>query len=133
MTIIHSIMGEGEEVGVVPQFCRELFDRITGSATNKVGHTSSDLMINIHNCCVCVCVSAQEMFKVQVSYYEIYKEKIYDLLASTTARTKPRVRTIAHTFLPLCVCVFESMVCNVLQLRVREHPVMGPYVEDLST
>ena len=42
---------------------------------------------------------------MQVSYYEIYKEKIYDLLASTTARTKPRVRTIAHTFLPLCVCV----------------------------
>ena len=48
-------MGEGEEEGVVPQFCRELFDRITGSATNKVGHTSSDLFTIV--VCACVCVA----------------------------------------------------------------------------
>ena len=33
---LHSIMGEGEDVGVVPQFCQELFNRITGSATEQV-------------------------------------------------------------------------------------------------
>lgn len=34
----------------------------------------------------------QTTFKVQISYYEIYKEKIYDLLASTTTKNKTRVR-----------------------------------------
>ena len=34
-THAHSIMGEGGEVGVVPQFCRELFDRVSGSAGKK--------------------------------------------------------------------------------------------------
>ena len=28
---------------------------------------------------------------MQISYYEIYKEKIYDLLASTTTKNKTRV------------------------------------------
>ena len=34
-------MGEGEEVGVVPQFCRELFDRVSGSPSNKVSPAST--------------------------------------------------------------------------------------------
>ncbi|KAI6651450.1 Kinesin-like protein KIF14 [Oopsacas minuta] len=46
---------------------------------------------------------------VEISFYEIYNEHIYDLLASQKNRKE---RT---------------------QLRVREHPVLGPYIEDLST
>ena len=34
----------------------------------------------------------QTTFKVQVSYYEIYKEKIFDLLASTKYKSKTKVR-----------------------------------------
>lgn len=33
----------------------------------------------------------QTTFKVQVSYYEIYKEKIFDLLASTKHKSKTKV------------------------------------------
>lgn len=33
----------------------------------------------------------QTTYKVQVSYYEIYKEKIYDLLASTKVKSKTKV------------------------------------------
>eukprot|EP00055_Hartaetosiga_balthica_P004371 m.11337 g.11337 ORF g.11337 m.11337 type:complete len:1428 (+) comp3821_c0_seq1:81-4364(+) len=47
-------------------------------------------------------------FKVEVSYYEIYSERIYDLL---TPPSKGKMH----------------------QLRVREHPIMGPYVEGLKT
>ena len=43
-------------------------------------------------------------YKVEVSYMEIYNEKVRDLL-------NPR---------------------SSGNLRVREHPVLGPYVEDLS-
>ena len=47
-------------------------------------------------------------FSVECSYMEIYNEKVRDLLVPTTANTAQK------------------------SLRVREHPVLGPYVEDLS-
>ena len=43
-------------------------------------------------------------FSVEVSYLEIYNEKVRDLLNPSSGHS----------------------------LRVREHPVLGPYVEDLS-
>jgi hypothetical protein len=80
----YSIMGEGQVVGIVPRFSEELFDRIEGTTD-----------ITTH-------------YKVEISYHEIYNERIHDLLASNKRKNK-------------------------VQLRVREHPVLGPYVEDLST
>ncbi|XP_019863160.1 PREDICTED: kinesin-like protein KIF14 [Amphimedon queenslandica] len=77
-------MGEPSALGVIPQFANELYDRIEGTADEETS------------------------YKVEVSYYEIYKERIHDLLASTKHKSKTH-------------------------LRVREHPVTGPYVEDLST
>lgn len=32
-------MGEGEEIGIVPRFMKELFDRIDGTSDSKVRHT----------------------------------------------------------------------------------------------
>lgn len=43
-------------------------------------------------------------FSVEVSYLEIYNEKVRDLLNPSSGHS----------------------------LRVREHPILGPYVEDLS-
>ena len=36
---------------------------------------------------------------MQISYYEIYKEKIYDLLASTTVKNKTRVCVLYYVAL----------------------------------
>lgn len=73
-------MGYGEDKGIIPQTCSELFDRINNVDDPNLTTT------------------------VQVSYIEIYNEKVRDLL-------NPK---------------------NKGNLRVREHPSMGPYVEDLS-
>ncbi|CAG9771753.1 unnamed protein product [Ceutorhynchus assimilis] len=70
--------------GIIPRFCRELFKR------------TSDLR---KECTV----------SIEVSYFEIYNEKIHDLLASQT-QTAPRIA-----------------------LKVREHPTLGPYIVDLTT
>uniref|UniRef100_A0A8C7IEX0 Kinesin family member 1C n=1 Tax=Oncorhynchus kisutch TaxID=8019 RepID=A0A8C7IEX0_ONCKI len=70
---------EGQE-GIIPQLCEDLFKR-------TVGNTDPDLS-----------------FSVEVSYMEIYCERVRDLLNPKSKGT----------------------------LRVREHPIMGPYVEDLS-
>ncbi|KAI0318110.1 kinesin-like protein [Amylostereum chailletii] len=78
----YSMMGYGPDKGIIPQTCSELFVRLA----NK---TAADANLS---------------FTVEVSYIEIYNEKVRDLL-------NPK---------------------NTGNLRVREHPSLGPYVEDLS-
>ncbi|CAH1240088.1 KIF1B [Branchiostoma lanceolatum] len=79
----YTMMGKPEprdQQGIIPQLCEELFDKIKTQE-------SKDLQ-----------------FSVEVSYMEIYCERVRDLL-------NPK---------------------NKGNLRVREHPLLGPYVEDLS-
>ncbi|KAF9480826.1 kinesin-like protein [Pholiota conissans] len=78
----YSMMGYGPDKGIIPLTCSELFERVV---TKK----ARDPNLN---------------FTVEVSYIEIYNEKVRDLL-------NPK---------------------NTGNLRVREHPSLGPYVEDLS-
>lgn len=77
----YSMMGYGKEPGVIPRICRDMFDRI------------SSLQKDPNLTCT-----------VEVSYLEIYNERVRDLLNPSTKGN----------------------------LRVREHPSTGPYVEDLA-
>ncbi|KAL8620255.1 Kinesin-like protein kif14 [Nucella lapillus] len=83
----YSIMGHGEERGIIPRFCEELFGRVVRLSTKEE--------VNIG---------------VEISFFEIYNEKIHDLLASSKEKNGKKAT-----------------------LKVREHPVLGPYVEGLST
>ena len=51
---------------------------------------------------------------MQISYYEIYKEKIYDLLASTTTKNKTRV----------CVCI-HYVAQKVIHLSINVYVCIG--------
>jgi kinesin family protein 1 len=77
----YSMMGYGKEYGVIPKICQDMFERITEMQQDK----------NLK------CT-------VEVSYLEIYNERVRDLLNPTTKGN----------------------------LKVREHPSTGPYVEDLA-
>lgn len=77
----YSMMGYGQEAGVIPQICQDMFVRIEKMQNNP----------NLR------CT-------VEVSYLEIYNERVRDLLNPTTKGN----------------------------LKVREHPSTGPYVEDLA-
>ncbi|XP_058498552.1 kinesin-like protein KIF1B isoform X13 [Solea solea] len=79
----YTMMGKQEEgqEGIIPMLCEDLFEKIN-DVNNK-----EDLS-----------------YSVEVSYMEIYCERVRDLL-------NPK---------------------NKGNLRVREHPLLGPYVEDLS-
>uniref|UniRef100_A0A7N8XQ07 Kinesin-like protein n=1 Tax=Mastacembelus armatus TaxID=205130 RepID=A0A7N8XQ07_9TELE len=78
----YTMMGKQEpgQEGIIPQLCEDLFQR-TGE------NRDPDLT-----------------YSVEVSYMEIYCERVRDLLNPMSQGT----------------------------LRVREHPILGPYVEDLS-
>ncbi|XP_028848833.1 kinesin-like protein KIF1B isoform X30 [Denticeps clupeoides] len=78
----YTMMGKQEEgqEGIIPQLCEDLFEKINDNNTEELSYS------------------------VEVSYMEIYCERVRDLL-------NPK---------------------NKGNLRVREHPLLGPYVEDLS-
>ncbi|XP_075762885.1 kinesin-like protein KIF1B isoform X19 [Pelodiscus sinensis] len=78
----YTMMGKQEEsqAGIIPQLCEELFEKINDNSNEEISYS------------------------VEVSYMEIYCERVRDLL-------NPK---------------------NKGNLRVREHPLLGPYVEDLS-
>lgn len=82
---------QDSEAGIIPRFCQEIFHRIS-----KLGRN----------------VQAE----IEVSYFEIYNEKIHDLLYVPPGETGNLHNMPKRT-----------------GLRVREHPVLGPYVVDLST
>uniref|UniRef100_A0A671LVL8 plus-end-directed kinesin ATPase n=1 Tax=Sinocyclocheilus anshuiensis TaxID=1608454 RepID=A0A671LVL8_9TELE len=78
----YTMMGkqEKDQEGIIPLLCEDLFTKISANNDNSMSYS------------------------VEVSYMEIYCERVRDLL-------NPK---------------------NKGNLRVREHPLMGPYVEDLS-
>ncbi|XP_072333981.1 kinesin-like protein KIF1B isoform X6 [Scyliorhinus torazame] len=78
----YTMMGKQDKdhQGIIPQLCEDLFEKINDN-------NNSDMS-----------------YSVEVSYMEIYCERVRDLL---NPKTKGN-------------------------LRVREHPLLGPYVEDLS-
>uniref|UniRef100_A0A1I7XXJ6 Kinesin motor domain-containing protein n=1 Tax=Steinernema glaseri TaxID=37863 RepID=A0A1I7XXJ6_9BILA len=78
----YSMMGTPDQPGIIPRLCNRMFQRI-GECTNE---TLS--------------------FKVEVSYMEIYNEKVRDLLDPKNSSKRP--------------------------LKVREHKILGPMVDGLS-
>uniref|UniRef100_A0A8C6X0C1 plus-end-directed kinesin ATPase n=1 Tax=Neogobius melanostomus TaxID=47308 RepID=A0A8C6X0C1_9GOBI len=77
----YTMMGREGQEGIIPMLCEDLFEKIS------VDNNQEELS-----------------YSVEVSYMEIYCERVRDLL-------NPK---------------------NKGNLRVREHPLLGPYVEDLS-
>lgn len=78
----YSMMGYGEEAGVIPRICQSMFERINE-------YQEKDVNLK---------------YTVEVSYLEIYNERVRDLLNPA----------------------------NKGNLKVREHPSTGSYVEDLA-
>ncbi|KAI8625705.1 kinesin heavy chain [Xylariaceae sp. FL1651] len=77
----YSMMGYGKEYGIIPKICQDMFERIGQLQQDKNTRCT-----------------------VEVSYLEIYNERVRDLLNPSTKGN----------------------------LKVREHPSTGPYVEDLA-
>ncbi|XP_029452756.1 kinesin-like protein KIF13B [Rhinatrema bivittatum] len=77
----YTMMGTADQPGLIPRLCSTLFERTQKEENEELS------------------------FKVEVSYMEIYNEKVRDLLDPKGSRQS---------------------------LKVREHKVLGPYVDGLS-
>ncbi|VDK46831.1 unnamed protein product [Anisakis simplex] len=79
----YSMMGTKENPGIIPRLCNAIFERIVEASSESLA------------------------FKVEVSYMEIYNERVRDLLDPKNCRTTKN-------------------------LKVREHKILGPMVDGLS-
>ncbi|NXN34143.1 KI16B protein, partial [Nycticryphes semicollaris] len=79
----YTMMGNAGDAGLIPRICEGLFSKISEKAKRN-----------------------EASFRTEVSYLEIYNERVRDLLRRKSSKTN--------------------------NLRIREHPKEGPYVEDLS-
>jgi len=79
----YSMMGQDTAPGLIPRICQGLYSRMESSGDDKTE------------------------FRTEVSYLEIYNEKVGDLLRPAKGKEK-------------------------YNLKVREHPKEGPYVQDLT-
>ncbi|XP_053140513.1 kinesin-like protein KIF16B isoform X5 [Hemicordylus capensis] len=79
----YTMMGNTGDAGLIPRICEGLFNRINEKTRWN-----------------------EASFRTEVSYLEIYNERVRDLLRRKSSKTN--------------------------NLRIREHPKEGPYVEDLS-
>uniref|UniRef100_A0A8C5MA86 Kinesin family member 13B n=1 Tax=Leptobrachium leishanense TaxID=445787 RepID=A0A8C5MA86_9ANUR len=77
----YTMMGSVDQPGIIPRLCSTLFERTQAAENDELS------------------------FKVEVSFMEIYNEKVRDLLDPKGSRQS---------------------------LKVREHKVLGPYVDGLS-
>ncbi|XP_029665907.1 uncharacterized protein LOC115237161 [Formica exsecta] len=77
----YTMMGTKEDPGLIPRLCEGIFSKIE----QESGH--------------------ERIYRLTVSYLEIYNEKVRDLLQPSTSASR---------------------------LRVREHPRLGPYVQGLT-
>uniref|UniRef100_A0A8C3R1H0 Kinesin-like protein KIF14 n=1 Tax=Cyanoderma ruficeps TaxID=181631 RepID=A0A8C3R1H0_9PASS len=81
----YTMMGFDEDRGIIPRLCEDLFNQIAQMDKEQV------------------------LYHLEMSFFEVYNEKIYDLLVFKAENGQKKQ-----------------------QLRVREHPVLGPYVEGLT-
>ncbi|NXI46914.1 KI16B protein, partial [Galbula dea] len=79
----YTMMGNEGDAGLIPRICEGLFSKISEKTKRN-----------------------EASFRTEVSYLEIYNERVRDLLRRKSSKTN--------------------------NLRIREHPKEGPYVEDLS-
>ncbi|KAF7281404.1 hypothetical protein GWI33_004786 [Rhynchophorus ferrugineus] len=79
-----TMMGSKDNQGLIPRICKALFDRMSENSKRGTTH------------------------RVQVSYLEIYQERVADLLMDRRLKENS-------------------------SLKVREHPKKGPYVQGLTT
>ncbi|KAG6615215.1 Kinesin-like protein [Phytophthora cinnamomi] len=119
----HTMVGDKTAAGkgVIPRVCEALFREID-ARRDKEAADEGDADVK------------RAIYSAHVSYCEIYKEKVNDLLDTEAATEKRRPSFSTQTQVG-AVGDSESGAASTTSrrtLRVREHPVTGPFVEGLS-
>ncbi|TMW56131.1 hypothetical protein Poli38472_008779 [Pythium oligandrum] len=130
----HTMVGEKtiKGKGVIPRVCEALFHGIDARREHEEQRTQDDTDGSGS--------AKKTVYTVQISYCEIYKEKVHDLLdgVPVSAPSPTSSFTSSSSFPPsptgsVTGSSSESSASRGRILKVREHPITGPFVEGLST
>ncbi|KAJ3598073.1 hypothetical protein NHX12_001587 [Muraenolepis orangiensis] len=101
-----SMMGNGDQPGLIPRLCGALFERVHRDECEA------------------------HSFKLEVSFMEIYNEKVRDLLDPKGLNGQSDSEGVRRKLDPSDF--LENSGRSRVSLKVREHKVLGPYVDGLS-
>eukprot|EP00127_Corallochytrium_limacisporum_P005309 Clim_evm40s202 gene=Clim_evmTU40s202 len=120
----HTMLGTAEQPGIIPRLTKGLFDRI---AADEAKGSVEDLATGD---------ISQTKYHVEVSYLEIYNEKVRDLLAQdaggTSASPTP-TKNRSENKSGQSIGIADAKPHSAKPLRIREHYRIGPYVEGLTS
>jgi kinesin family member 14 len=102
----YSMIGTNDQPGLIPRFFEDLFER--KAQRDQIGYSTH----------------------VEISYYEIYNEKIYDLLRSGDVKEKTNNTNSNNNN---NASSNQQHALNGRNLQIRENPQTGPYIVDLLT
>lgn len=96
------MMGFGEEEGVIPRFCDELFSKLASMENKEVKSlglkAGEPMCVLVTSSDALLIVVLQVKCHVEMSYFEVYNEKIHDLLV---VRDEPNCRRMPVSRLSL--------------------------------
>ena len=105
----YSMMGatsSERDQGLIPRICKALFERIHQQSGKQAGASANSAGADTTSKGTTTTTTTTTSNRIEVSYLEIYNEKVRDLLRSSAKAQQ--------------------------NLKVREHPKLGVYVQDLS-
>jgi hypothetical protein len=124
----YTMMGTKRDPGIIPRLCRDLFEKIENDEAAQLSAAQGSPQSSLDS--PALSPSAQfakkggrRLTKVTVSYMEIYNEQVRDLLKPKPKNAKPKFSTRMN---------FDPED-EYQSLKVRQHPLHGPFVEGITT
>ncbi|CAF1519512.1 unnamed protein product, partial [Adineta steineri] len=101
----YTMMGSHNDRGIIPRLCQLMFDQIENKIKEEINQDINIEPINNEKINDILSLKFSSSYRVEVSYFEIYNEKVRDLLNPNN---------------------------NHHALKVRANKILGPYVDGLS-
>lgn len=114
------VLEDHEEEGLIPRLSRDILIQ-SKLKKNTIDQLSGDLIIDV---------------QLQVSFYEIYNERVFDLLSTNTqANTNTNITTNINTNTNTNINININTLHESnepVPCRVRQHPDTGAFIEGLT-
>lgn len=126
----YTMMGTKRDPGIIPRLCKELFEKIEADEDRQQRGLGPVVATPLEGAGGGKPPAgpqqqlSRRLVKVTVSYMEIYNEQVRDLLKPPVKGAKPKFNAGGGSGDP--ADEYQS-------LKVRQHPLHGPFVEGLTT
>ena len=76
----YTMMGTHSDRGIIPRLCQSMFDRVENEIKQEMSNNSDVKMVDNEKVNDILSLKFSSSYRIEVSYFEIYNEKVRDLL-----------------------------------------------------